>query len=172
MRRWADRLLVPTLLAATLGGCTFVADVAAVGIGAGAGAATGNPAVAFAVGVGSRSALRELGNYFDRVRHGAEQDAIATAAGTVPVGGAVPWAIRHTVPFGNHNGELWVAREYVTPLTTCREIVFTVADDDGPHVFTTSLCRAGGPTLAAKGEDGRWRWAQPEPAASRWHTIQ
>ena len=151
------------LLPAALAGCQVAADVAAVGVGAGAGAATGNPGVAFAVGLGARTGFRELGNYIDRRRHAGEQDAIATAAGTAPVGGAVPWEIRHTIPFGNHNGELVVAREYATALATCREIVFTVAGDDDHDVFTTSLCRAG---------DGRWRWAEAEPAVSRWHTIQ
>lgn len=164
MRRWAALLLVQAL-----GGCAFLGNVAAVGVGAGAGAATGNPAVAIAVGLGSQAAFRELGNYFDRTRHRGEQDAIATAAGTAPVGSSVPWEIRHTIPFGNHHGELSVVREERNPLTTCREIVFTVADEDPPNVFTTSLCQASGPT---GGEEARWRWAAAEPATSRWHTIQ
>ena len=161
------RLALLALLPALLAGCQFAADIAAVGVGAGAGAATGNPAVAFAVGLGARTGLRELSNYIDRKRHAGEQDAIATAAGTAPVGGTVPWEIRHTIPVGNHHGELVVAREYATALTTCREIVFTVAGEDDHGLFTTSLCQAAGPEGSR-----RWQWAAAEPAVSRWHTIQ
>ena len=167
MRRAVLLGLLPVLLPGALAGCQFAADIAAVGVGAGAGAATGNPAVAFAVGIGARTGFRELGNYVDRRRHAGEQDAIASAAGAAPVGDTVPWEIRHTIPFGNHHGELAVAREYATALATCREIVFTVAGENDHDVFTTSLCRAAG-----SGQDGRWQWAAAEPAVSRWRTIQ
>lgn len=150
------------LLLPMLGGCAAVGDIAALAAGGGAGAATGNPAIGFAVGVTTQAGLRELRKYVLRRRQQGEQDAIADAAGAAPVGEQVPWAIRHTIPIGNARGDLAVIREYTTPLTTCREVVFTVDDDGRPSLFTTSLCR----------QATRWKWAAAEPATARWGFLQ
>lgn len=145
-----------------LGGCRSVSDIAGLAVGGGAGVATGNPVLGFAVGVGARAAVDELRGYVVRSRHGGEQDAIADAAGAAPVGVAVPWEVRHTIPIGNTRGELAVAREFATPLTTCREVVFSVQDGAERSLFVTALCRRG----------DRWKWAAAEPAVGRWGVIQ
>ncbi len=74
---------------------------------------------------------------------------------------ARPWEIRHTIPFGNEHGQLEAVREIATPLTTCREIVFSV-EDDPPEHYTTTLCRGA----------ERWTWAAAEPAVDRWGYLQ
>ncbi|HEY0205134.1 MAG TPA: hypothetical protein VGC15_13410 [Acetobacteraceae bacterium] len=145
-----------------LTGCAFGADVAGLAAGGGAGAATANPAIGFAVGIGVRAGVDELGNYLTRRRHGGEQDAIADAAGNAPLNEVRPWRIRHTIPVGNAHGTLAVVREVSTPLATCREVLFTVEDDGTATPFTTSICRNG----------GRWQWAAAEPAVPRWGLLQ
>lgn len=145
-----------------LAGCTFAADVAGLAAGGAAGGATGNPAIGFAVGVGVRAGVDELQKYVTRVRWRGEQDAIATAAGSVPVGAVQAWEIRHTIPIGNRRGELLVADEFATPLATCRNVLFSVVDGAERSVFATSLCRQG----------ETWRWAAAEPAVDRWGYLQ
>ncbi len=158
------RASLAAVAVALLGGCAAVSDVAGLAVGSGAGAATGNPAVGIAVGIGVRAGVDELRRYVVRRRQQGEQDAIAEAAGAAPVGEPRAWQIRHTVPVGNAQGELAVVREYVTPLATCREVVFSVEGEDRGHasVFTTSLCR----------QATRWKWAAAEPAVGRWGVLQ
>jgi hypothetical protein len=154
--------LLALVLAPALAGCAAATDVAAFGVGAVAGSATANPAVGFAVGVATQAGLREVRRYVVRRRQTGEQDAIADAAGRAAVGATVPWEIRHTVPVGNEHGDLAVAREYATPLATCREVVFTVRDGADRSIFVTSLCR----------QAARWKWAAAEPATERWGYLQ
>lgn len=146
----------------SLQACHAIPDIAGVAAGAGAGAGSANPAVGIAVGIAVRSATRVLTNYIDRTRAAGEQDAIADAAGTAPIGESRPWEIRHTIPIDNERGNLEAVREYNTPLTTCRDIVFTVVDGDDRDILTTTLCRHG----------DRWRWAAAEPAVDRWGYLQ
>ncbi len=145
-----------------LAGCSFVSDVAGLAAGGGAGAATANPAVGFVVGVSVRAGVDELGKYLTRRRHGAEQDAIAEAAGTAPLGAHLPWQIRHAIPVGNAHGTLTPIRDIPTPLASCREVLFTVEEDGAAVPFTTTVCR----------NEDRWRWAQAEPAVPRWGVLQ
>ena len=145
-----------------LGGCAVVSDVAGLAVGGGAAAATGNPAVGFAVGIGTRAAFDSLRKYVVRSRQQGEQDAIAEAAGTSPPGESRAWEIRHTIPVGNARGDLLVTREFVTPLATCREVIFSVADGEERQLFTTTLCRQ---------EEG-WKWAAAQPSVDRWGALQ
>lgn len=158
MRRAAALLLAGLSLQA----CQVIPDIAGVAAGAGAGAGSANPAVGIAVGIAVRSATRVLTNYIDRKRATGEQDAIAEAAGAAPIGQARPWEIRHTIPIDNEHGDLEAVREFKTPLTTCRDIVFTVVDGDARDILSTTLCRH---------PDG-WRWAAAEPAVDRWGYLQ
>ena len=155
------KLLALVLLPA-LAGCAAATNLAALGVGVASGSATANPVVGFAVGVATQAGLRELRRYVVRRRQTGEQDAIADAAGAAAIGATVPWEIRHTIPVGNEHGELAVAREYATPLATCREVVFTVRDGADHSIFTTSLCR----------QAARWKWAAAEPATERWGYLQ
>ncbi len=109
-----------------------------------------------------RSGVNALADYLDRRRHQGEQDAIADAAGSAPIGTARAWEIRHTIPIGNERGLLQPVREFTTPLATCREIAFTVVDGDERDLLTTTLCREG----------STWRWASAEPAVDRWGYLQ
>jgi hypothetical protein len=158
VRRAALPLLALTLLTS----CKSIGDIAGVAAAAGSGSASANPAVGIAVGIAARSAVDMLVDYIVRRRHGAEQDAIATTAGAIPIGTTHAWVIHHTIPIGDEHGELEPVREFTTPLTTCREIAFTVVDGKQRTLLTTTLCRDG-PV---------WRWAQAEPAVARWGFLQ
>ena len=149
------------LLLAALPGCHAAGDVAGVVAAASAGGGTGNPAIGIAVGIGVRAGVDALVDYINLKRQEGEQDAIAEAAGTIPLGTRRPWEIRHTVPIGNERGELEPVREFRTPLATCREIVFSV-DDDERQILTTTLCHGA----------ERWKWAAAEPAVERWGFLQ
>ena len=155
-------LALPVLALTMLASCRSVGDVAGVLAAAGTGSASANPAVGIAVGIAVRSGVNEVVKYVVRRRHTGEQDAIAEAAGAAPLGAARPWEIRHTIPIGNARGELQAVREFATPLTTCREIVFTVDDGEDRDVLTTTLCHQA---------DG-WKWASAEPAVERWGFLQ
>jgi alpha-L-arabinofuranosidase len=157
MRRFAPVLLLPLL-----GACSTVSDVAALAAGGGAGAATANPALGFAVGVGVKAGVDELGKWYERSQARGEQDAIADAVGRAPPGTSEPWAVRHTIPIGNERGQFLVTREFATPLATCREVVFLVEEGRSARPFTTTVCRGG----------TGWRWASAEPAVDRWGYLQ
>lgn len=152
--RWPVLLLLPVL-----SGCAVVADVAGLAAGGAAGGLTANPVIGYAVGISVRAGVDELQKYVTRKRHQGEQDAIAAAAGTTPLGQSTAWEIRHTIPVGNTRGTLTPVRDIVTPLATCREVIFHV-DDDG--LFTTSVCHQA---------DG-WKWAAAEPSVDRWGFLQ
>lgn len=156
------RVALPLLAALALTSCKSAGDIAGVFAAAGTGSASANPAVGIAVGIAVRSGVNALADYLDRRRHQGEQDAIADAAGSAPIGQARAWEIRHTIPIGNEHGLLQPVREFTTPLTTCREIAFTVVDGQDRDLFTTTLCREG----------ETWRWAQAEPAVDRWGYLQ
>lgn len=153
--------LAALALLVLLPGCHTIADVAGIVSAAGTGSATANPAVGIAVGIGVRAGVDELVKYVVRKRETGEQDAIADVAGSAPLGEPRRWEIRHDIPIGNERGELEAVREFRTPLTTCREIVFSVVDDTR-ELYTTTLCR---------GPD-RWKWAAAEPAVERWGYLQ
>ena len=154
------KLVVLALLALT--SCRVVPDIAGVVAAATSGSATANPAVGIAVGIAVRAGVDEVRKYVVRKRQEGEQDAIAEAAGTAPIGQGRAWEIRHTIPIGNERGQLAAVREWTTPLTTCREILFTVVDEQDRDLFTTTLCRTG----------AGWKWAAAEPAVERWGFLQ
>jgi hypothetical protein len=154
--------LTPLLLLPLLGACSTISDIAALAAGGGAGAATGNPALGFAVGVGVKAGVDELGKRYERGRVRGEQDAIAEAVGAAPPGTPEPWAVHHTIPIGNEHGHFLVTREFVTPLATCREVVFLVETEQERHPFTTEVCHGA----------AGWRWAAAEPAVERWGFLQ
>ena len=143
-----------------LPGCELGADFVGVAAAAGAGSASANPAVGIAVGIAARAGADRIEQYISRKRVQGEQDAIAEAAGSAPLGAPRAWEIRHTIPIGNEHGQLAAVREIRTPITTCREILFTVEDDG--EIFTTTLCRGV----------ARWKWAAAEPAVDRWGYLQ
>lgn len=162
MRRRA--VMAAALLSlALLGGCHSTAALTGIATGGVAGAATANPAIGYAVGIGTAVAADELFTWFGRSRTHAEQEAIASAAASLSEGDAAPWRIRHLIPINNEHGEVRVVRVMATPLTECREIVFSVEDAPSPpHWYATSICR----------QDSGWHWALAEPAVARWGFLQ
>ncbi len=140
-----------------------MATITALIAGGAAGGATGNPAVGYAVAVGTDAAADYTFKYVGRVRQGAEQDAIAEAAGALPPGETAPWRIRHDIPIGNEHGQVQVVREMDTTLAPCREIAFSVEDGKKPPAwFDASICR----------QEQGWKWATAEPAVERWGYLQ
>jgi hypothetical protein len=154
--------LLPALL--LVAACTSAADITGLATGAVAGGASANPAVGYAVAVGTAAAADEGFKWYARRTHGAEQNAIAAAAGPLGEGQAAPWLIRHSIPIGNAHGEVRVVRDIASTLASCKEIVFSVLDDPPapPERYATTICRD---------EDG-WKWALAEPAVERWGYLQ
>lgn len=160
LERLAVKLAVLALLA-LLPGCSLISDFSGIVAAGVTGSATANPAIGIGVGIGVRAGVDDLVKYLQRKRQAAEQDAIAEAAGSIPLGQAQAWEIRHTIPIGNEHGQLAAVREFSTKLTTCREIMFTV-EDDPRELYVTTLCRKA----------DRWAWAEAEPAVERWGFLQ
>jgi hypothetical protein len=157
--------LVPLVLL-LLGGCRLAGELVAAGAGGAAAGATANPAVGIAVGVGVDAGIDATFAYVGRKWQQAEQDAIALEVGEMQPGEQRPWAVRHIVPIGNEHGEVSVVRTIATPLTLCKELVFSVESGSGAsltrHWYTTDACRDG----------ARWKWSLAEPATERWGTLQ
>jgi hypothetical protein len=102
--------------------------------------------------------------------HGAEQNAIANAAGPVPLGGVGQWSIYHDIPIeDDQHGELTVVADYTpnlpsgaAPAFDCKEIIFSVDTKSGRNFYTAFVCQDG----------ERWKWATAEPATARWGALQ
>jgi hypothetical protein len=158
------RALLPILSLglAALGGCRFAGELIAAGAGGASGAATANPAVGIVVGIAVNSGIDASIDYFTRKRQQAEQDAIAGEVATMTVGERRPWKIRHDIPIGNEHGEVEVTRMINTPLTLCKELVFSVDDGEQRDWYATEACRQG----------ERWKWALAEPTTERWGSLQ
>lgn len=163
-------LLLGVLL--NLAGCGSVltqstsdaAGVAGAGI---ASAVTHNGSVAAAIGLGVQSIASSGLGFVERRVHHREQERIAEAAGPLPVGAVAPWHVVHTIPIEpDQHGEVTVSQVFGGSLFACKEIVFSVDHRDKAgtrrHFYVTTICR----------DDGRWHWAEAEPATSRWGALQ
>ncbi|MBP0491310.1 hypothetical protein [Roseomonas indoligenes] len=164
------RLALPFLVLVPLSGCGLATDLTSAAAGVAAGTATANPALGFGIAVGTRAAVQAGLNWAVRVRARGEQDAVAEAIGRLAPGETLAWRSEHTIPFGDEEGEARLVREMVTPLATCREALFSIAEGEGAERtqewFLTTACRQ-------KGGDGeRWKWAAAEPATARWGSLQ
>ena len=166
--RRTSLVLAISLIMPLVSGCRSLApDLIGLASGGTAGALTANPAIGYAVGISSQALADASLNYATRRRQGAEQEAISLVAGALEVGQSGPWNIAHTIPIGNEHGTVHVVREVATPLTTCKEVIFTVDDGDGPQppdrtLYTTQVCSQG----------AGWSWALAEPATPRWEYLQ
>ena len=150
-----------------LPGCTSIGSIAGAITGAASGSGSVNPALGYAVGIGTKAAVDSLSHYISRQRHRAEQDQIVAAIGTLAVGQGVPWRIKHAIPlFDDRHGFVTVVRDIPNALTACKEVIFTVVAGRKPEsprgFYTTTACQHG----------ARWKWAQAEPATSRWGFLQ
>jgi len=154
------------LLAIGLGGCRFGGDLVAAAAGGASAAATANPAVGIVVGIGVHAGIDAVVSHIVRRRQQAEQDAIAGEIATMEAGEVRPWRIEHDIPIGNEHGDVTVTRVVSTPLTVCKEVVFSVDSDTtsgtAQQWYSTQACRDG----------ERWKWALAEPAVERWGSLQ
>jgi hypothetical protein len=150
----------------SLAGCRLTGSLVAAAAGGASGAATANPAVGVVVGVAVNSAIDATFAYVGRKMQQGEQDALAGEVGTMQVGERRPWHINHFIPIGNEHGEVIVTRDIVTPLATCKELVFSVQEGTGADAkvawYTTQACHDG----------SEWKWALAEPATERWDVLQ
>jgi flavin-binding protein dodecin len=159
-------------MAAGLGGCTsLVTEGSSAGAGiAGAAIAHGvthNAAVTTGIGLGVQAAARAGLQYAERKVHQTEQDTIAAAAGSLPVGAVAHWQIVHDIPIeADEHGEVTVSRALGDAEFACKEIVFSVDHEEKAgttrEFYTAHVCRDG----------TQWKWATAEPATERWGALQ
>lgn len=151
------------LLLLSMSSCKALPQIVGLVSGGVAGGATGNPAIGFAVGVGTYAATDYVYKSTRRRWHRSEQDAIAATAGELGEGGNAAWRIRHDLPLGNEHGTLTVVRSIENPLAVCKQVVFSVEDDDAaPQWYSADICR----------QATAWKWASAEPAVERWGNLQ
>jgi hypothetical protein len=177
-RRGALATLALGCLPPLLGGCSsLLSEGAAAGAGIGGAAIAhsigANGAVTAGVGIGTQAAAMAGVQILEKRVHETEQDAIAQAAGMLPVGQLAHWSVTHTAPIeDDEQGEVTVSRVIIAAAEStanaldCKEIVFSVDtrdhDTQKRAFYTASVCR-----------DGKtWRWATAEPATERWGSLQ
>ena len=158
--------LLPLLLL-PVSACSTVSAIVGTAAGAATGTVTTNPLIGYGVAVGVNAGLDELQKYIARTRQNAEQDQIAMAVGQMQPGEARDWKIVHDIPmFDDEHGTVQVVRLIDTPLTQCKEVLFTVDEGGGPRLrrtlYTTDACR----------NTRGWKWAEAEPAVERWGYLQ
>jgi hypothetical protein len=77
------------------------------------------------------------------------------------------WKISYDIPIGDAHGDVTVTRIITSPLTTCKEVAFTIITSKNPAaprpVYITTACEQS---------DGTWKWAEAEPAVERWGFLQ
>lgn len=162
MRRLITALALATPVTAA---CGSIGSITGAVTGAAAGGGSVNPAVGYAVGIGTKAATDALVKHLSRSRHAHEQDALATAAGSLEPGATATWAIHHRPPlFDDAHGRVTAVRDIPNPLAPCKEVVFALLgkQDALLGTYTTPVCR---------GSTG-WRWAGAEPATRRWGFLQ
>lgn len=165
MRRRALYLL---LMMAGLSGCTNSAsgvDAAlgagvAAGVGSGVASATGSALVGAAAGIGAGVGLDVGIKYAARRIHRNVQDAVAQAAGPLGVGQSARWNVNHWLPLTRKHGTVEAARFFGAAIP-CKDVVFTIDDDDS--LYVTTVCQD---------KRGNWRWALAEPTVDRWGSLQ
>ena len=142
------------------------ANVAGIGGAAAAQALTNNAAAATGIGLGIRSVADAGLQLAERRFQKVEQDAIAQVAGGLAPDEVGEWrTFDGTVGVGQQ-GSVVVSRDIGADQFQCREIVFSVDDqddaDDPRSYYTTTICK----------DVDRWEWALAEPATSRWGSLQ
>ncbi|CAB3811929.1 hypothetical protein LMG26854_00222 [Achromobacter aegrifaciens] len=164
MRRAASLLALAACLG--LAGCqsSSIGGAAGAVVGTVSGAATANPVAGYAIGVTVQAALDATVKYVLREWKNDQQNVMANAAGALPIGQVRQWEIRQPLSIGNERGGIQVVRDIATPLTHCREVLFTVEQKDAPApAYSSMICQQPG---------GQWKWAAAEPAVARWNGLQ
>ena len=165
MRGAAAAVLVISI---AVSGCTnagsatnsAVSATASAGIGAGVAHATGSALLGVAAGVGAGVGLDVGIKYVERRVHRNVQDAVARAAGSLEVGQSARWNDDYWLPLSGKHGTVEVARTFGVAIP-CKDIVFTVDEDDNLYV-----------AIVCADKHGVWRWALAEPTVDRWGALQ
>jgi hypothetical protein len=174
--RVAVRLLLLAGLA-LLSGCAGAssAAVSSAGpvsgalVGIGLGSVTANPFIAYAAGVSTQAAVTALQKHLSRKLQQGEQDNITAQVARLQPGQTAAWKIHYAVPFvgPDEHGDVTVTQVETTPLVVCKDVAFTVIAgkqaDAKRAIYLTSACAE---------TDGAWKWAEAEPAVSRWGFLQ
>lgn len=169
VRLWA---CVPVIFALGLAGCgtnagNSAGPIGGAAVGIGVGGITANPLIGYAAGVGAQAGITALQKYLSRKLHQGEQDNIAATVADLSPGQHAPWSITYKIPIAGEHGDVTVTRVIKSPLTTCKEVAFTVIDGDRPDaprgIYITTACAHA---------DGTWHWADAEPATARWGFLQ
>ncbi|MDR7947629.1 hypothetical protein [Achromobacter aegrifaciens] len=163
MRRAASLLALAACLG--LAGCqsSSIGGAAGAVVGTVSGAATANPVAGYAIGVTVQAAVDATVKYVLREWKNDQQNVMANAAGALPIGQVRQWEIRQPLSIGNERGGIQVVRDIATPLTHCREVLFTVEKDAPAPAYSSMICQQPG---------GQWKWAAAEPAVARWNGLQ
>lgn len=136
--------------------------MATAGVAGTVGSATGSALAGVVAGVGVSYGVDQGIKYAERRVEDNVQDAIARTAGRLPVGGSAQWRSDAKLPLSGKSGTLEIARAFGIAIP-CKDVVFTVADEEPHDVYTTTICR---------NDQGEWRWALAEPATKRWGDLQ
>jgi len=137
-----------------------ISSASTAGIAAGVASATGSALVGTAAGIGAGIGIDAGIKYAERRIHRNAQDAVALAAGPLAVGQSARWNIDGWLPLDERHGTVEIARRFGKAIP-CKDVVFTVDDDD--DLYVTTICAD---------KKGIWRWALAEPTVDRWGTLQ
>jgi surface antigen len=160
-------LCVTSLTACGTSADSSAGPIGGAAVGIGVGGITANPLIGYAAGIGAQAGITALQKFLSRRLHQGEQDNIAATVASLQPGQHAPWQISYKIPINAEHGDVTVTRTITSPLTTCKEVAFTVIEGQKPSaprgIYITSACAQ---------PDGTWRWAEAEPATARWGFLQ
>ena len=164
----ARNCVVPLMMMLGLGACSSAGSgfnsaftsAGTAGIAAGITSATGSALVGTAAGFGAGIGLDAGIKYGERRIQRNAQDAVAIAAGPLVVGQSARWNVDAWLPLTERHGAVEIARSFGKTIP-CKDVVFTVDDDD--NLYVTTICAD---------KKGAWRWALAEPTVDRWGLLQ
>ncbi len=191
-----------TVIVSMLAGCSGIGGYAGAVGGVAAAGASANPAVGIGVGIALRAGVDALFDAIFRHMKTGEQDRLAAQAGSLPVGQRAPWIAKQIWPLPDKQGDMQVVSDIDNPLSPCRVVLFSALtkkqrtarqannvplpstnDTGAPGAVPPVPAPAGGTTsttlsvqwfqtTVCKRSDGKWKWAQAEPATERWGNLQ
>ena len=165
MRAGRLRLAALAVCMPALAGCSSFGGFAGAAAAFATSVGTANPIVGISVGIGVKAATDEGVRYVSRRKQHEIQNTVAAAARDIGPGESARYEHPHYFGPGVDRGEVRVVRLIDTPLTACKELLFSV-EHDGKHPrvdwFSTTACRNG----------EAWQWAGAEPAVERWGNLQ
>jgi hypothetical protein len=164
----AQHCAVLSMMMLALAACTnagsginsAITSAGTAGIASGITSATGSALVGTAAGIGAGIGLDAGFKYAERRIQRNAQDAVAIAAGPLVVGQSARWNVDAWLPLTGRHGTVEIARSFGKAIP-CKDVVFTVDDDD--DLYVTTVCAD---------KKGAWRWALAEPTVDRWGSLQ